>query len=85
MKYATAIGPINATDAGQINRPRSLIYSSLSPEQNQIVAAAQRKLSLAARTAGGKLAVPASRINRPKQAALTTQRNSQCFWCYYEV
>ena len=84
MEYATAIGHINATDAGQVNRPRSLIYSSLSPEQKQIVAASQRKLSLAAKTAGGKLALPLTSAiasaTSPLQAHPPTELDAQCFW-----
>ena len=58
MKEATTIRHLNVPYKGLFNRPCSLLYSYLSPEQKQIVAVSRRKLSHQAKTARGKLAPP---------------------------
>ena len=84
MKEATTVRHLNVPNKGLFNRPRSLLYPYLNPKQNQIVAAAQRKLSRAAKTAGGKLALPLTSAIAPStsqlQAPPPKEWDSQCFW-----
>ena len=80
MKEATTIRHRNVPNKSLFNRPCSLLYSSLSPEQKQIVAVTQRKLSLSAKTAGGKLAGIATYVT-----SATCHWNAQCFWRIWEA
>ena len=80
MKEANIIRHLNGPNTSPFNRPRPLLYSSLSPEQKQIVAVARRKLSLPAKTAGGKLAGIATYVT-----SATCHWNAQCFWRIWEA
>ena len=80
MKEATTIRHLNVPYKGLFNRPCSLLYSYLSPEQKQIVAVARRKLSLTAKPARGKLAAPYS-----TKTSTPTHRYPQCFWSMSEA